>query len=115
MTHHDQNLIDLADWRQELPLEWLKGLSEEDRAALEALQHRDVQAGALDGQVPALRINRRWYLRRDDLPVVGQKLLKLARRRIPKLQAGARYSPGIPSRQPRGRRPRPSGNLPTAA
>ena len=61
MTQHDQNLIDLADWRQELPLEWLKGLSEEDRAALEALQHRDVQAGALDGQVPALRINRRWY------------------------------------------------------
>jgi hypothetical protein len=33
MTQHDQNLIDLADWRQELPLEWLKGLSEEDRSA----------------------------------------------------------------------------------
>ena len=104
MTQHDQDIIDLADWRQELPPEWLKRLSEEDRRALETLQHRDVQAGALDGQVRALRINRRWYLRRDDLPVVRQELLKLARKRIPKQHAGARNSSGTTTRQPVKRR-----------
>ena len=44
-----------------------------DRQALEGLNHRRVFSAALDGRIPAERINGRWYVKRDD----RQKIAKL--------------------------------------
>ena len=51
MTKYDLDLIDLADWRQELPPDWVQDLQEGEAEALRAVKHRAVQDAALDGQI----------------------------------------------------------------
>lgn len=58
---------------------------------LEGVSHRAVFNAALDGVIPAQRINGRWYVRRADLPRIAE-LLEAAVERKASRSRGHRVS-----------------------
>jgi hypothetical protein len=108
------DLIDLAEWRSALPKEWLVLLPENEKAALQAVQHRDLLTAALNGQIPAIRLNRRWSVRRSDLCVIGKRLIEIVgARRAP--ASSAMLSPPPRSAPPPAASPRRGEPAPRAA
>ncbi len=53
-----------------------------DRQAVEGLTHRCVFGAALDGKIPAERINGRWYVKRADRQKIAELLGVMPKPRV---------------------------------
>lgn len=76
----DADLIPLAQMRQELAdhADDL-GVTED---VLAKVKNRAMVRSAMDGDIPARRVNDRWYFRRSDLPAIVSALGGTAPRRV---------------------------------